>query len=110
MTMLPPDVDEERRSDQEAEDREPGLAALPSFDAGGRVERTGIALVHEGEYIVPAPASEAVIAHTGDWAGEDMAVNYYFPVVIEVVGTLGDSHLEHVSTHIFDELNAAWRS
>jgi hypothetical protein len=53
--------------------------------AGGtatRVTRTGIALVHEGELILPAAGSEA--------EGEDVAwdsstvVQYVFPVEIEV--------------------------
>ena len=35
---------------------------MPGFATGGRVERTGIALVHEGEYIVPQPGSEAMIS------------------------------------------------
>ena len=30
--------------------------------AGDRVERTGLALVHEGEYIMPAAGSEALLS------------------------------------------------
>lgn len=46
-----------------------------------RVERTGIALVHEGERIYPAEGSAATL---GPLAAA--AVNYHFPVEIEVVG------------------------
>lgn len=44
-----------------------------------RVRRTGIALVHEGELILPADGSEAEARSLG---GD--AVTYYFPVEIEV--------------------------
>jgi hypothetical protein len=60
-----------------------------------RVERTGIALVHEGERIFPAEDSAAGLATTS--AG---VVNYYFPVEIEVVG--GDA--ERIVEEIFDAL------
>jgi hypothetical protein len=67
-----------------------------------RVERTGIALVHEGEYIVPQPGSEAVISPPGHDA---MVVNYYFPVHVEVVGTLPDTEVERVAGYVFDQLD-----
>lgn len=56
-------------------------------DEGGeaaRVDRTGIALVHEGELVLPAAGNEAaatLIAHD-----DRLLVNYYFPVEIEVRG------------------------
>ena len=58
-----------------------------SFDpdaVGTRVTETGIALVHEGEVILPAPGSEA----EGERLLEDSrtVVHYYFPVEIEVRG------------------------
>lgn len=49
-----------------------------------RVKRTGIALVHEGELVLPAAGSEAaaeIVAHE-----DRITVNYYFPVEIEVRG------------------------
>ena len=49
--------------------------------APARVTRTGIALVHEGELIVPAPGSEAGL---GREPREE--VRYVFPVEIEVRG------------------------
>ncbi|MEW2352944.1 hypothetical protein [Spirillospora sp. NPDC029432] len=83
-------------------DEETGAAGLPSFAAGGRVERTGIALVHEGEYIVPAEGGEAVVS--GSAAGAGTVVNYYFPIEIEVVGDLGAHQVRRVAEHVFDEL------
>lgn len=47
-----------------------------------RVSRTGIALVHEGELILPAAGSEAEAELVGDDARA--VVHYYFPVEIEV--------------------------
>lgn len=75
---------------------------VPGFATGGRVERTGIALVHEGEYIVPQPGSEAVISPLADGGG---VVNYYFPVQIEVVGSLPEHEVRRVADHVFGELD-----
>ena len=75
---------------------------IPGFQSGGRVERTGIALVHEGEYIMPAPGSEAQI--TRDGQGDGLIVNYYFPVEIEIIGSLSDEQIRRVSDYVFDEL------
>lgn len=75
---------------------------VPAFQTGGRVERTGIALVHEGEYIMPAPGSEAQIAR--DSLADGAVINYYFPVEIEVVGTLGEEQIRLVAEYVFDEL------
>jgi hypothetical protein len=74
---------------------------VPGFAAGGRVERTGIALVHEGEYVVPQPGSEAVISPAGDAA----VINYYFPVQVEVVGALPDAEVQRVAGYVFDQLD-----
>jgi hypothetical protein len=106
MTMQPPDDDPRRPGSGDPD--EPHLAGLPAFETGGRVERTGIALVHEGEYIVPAPGSEAIISQST--AGDDMTINYYFPVVVEVIGGLGEAQMQQIADYVFDELNAAWRS
>lgn len=57
------------------------------------VERTGLALVHEGERIIAAP--DAVAALTDAPA---QIINYYFPVEIEVVGT------EALAEQIYDAL------
>jgi hypothetical protein len=79
-----------------------GSVIVPGFASGGRVERTGIALVHEGEYIVPQPGSEAVISPVPDGAG---VINYYFPIQIEVVGSLPDNEIRRVADHVFGELD-----
>jgi hypothetical protein len=60
-----------------------------------RVERTGIALVHEGERIFPTEDSAAGLA-----AMRGGVVNYYFPVEIEVIG----GGYERVAEEIFDAL------
>ncbi|MFI5529926.1 hypothetical protein ACIA8O_15430 [Kitasatospora sp. NPDC051853] len=85
-----------------------GLLVLPAFEAGGRVERTGIALVHEGEYIVPAPGSEAVLS-PGAGPGPDRRVVWNFPVEVEVVGELTGAQLDAVAQYVFDELDVALR-
>ena len=74
---------------------------VPGYATGGRVERTGIALVHEGEYIVPQAGSEAVIAPAGDAA----VINYYFPVQVEVIGSLPDTEVQRVAGYVFDQLD-----
>ncbi len=60
------------------------------------VERTGLALVHEGERIVAAPDAVAALA-----AAPAQIVNYYFPVEIEVVGAGG---AEALAEQIYDAL------
>ena len=75
---------------------------VPGFAAGGRVERTGIALVHEGEYIVPQPGSEAVISPR---PADEGVINYYFPVQVEVVGSLPDAEIRRLADHVFGELD-----
>ena len=72
---------------------------LPGFATGGRVERTGIALVHEGEYIAPAPGSEAVIAPDGG-----PVINYHFPVEVRAVGSLPAAERARLAGEIFDRL------
>jgi hypothetical protein len=51
-------------------------------DGATRVTRTGIALVHEGELILPSRGSEAQLEHVVDDA--TAVVQYVFPVEIEV--------------------------
>ncbi len=70
---------------------------------GGRVRRTGIALVHEGEMILPAPGSEALIER-GSAAGP-AAVHYHFPVEIEVVSGAGALDLDELAEHVLARLS-----
>lgn len=51
-------------------------------DRGARVTETGIALVHTGEVILPAPGSEAETERLLE--DSRTIVQYYFPVEIEV--------------------------
>jgi hypothetical protein len=75
------------------------------YQGGGRVRETGIALVHEGEYIVPAPGSEAQIEPTE--AAEQAVVNYYFPVEIVIVGSLPEEERQAIETRIWEKLSDA---
>jgi hypothetical protein len=67
--------------------KKPGGGGSFGSTEGGqaaRVVRTGIALVHEGELVLPAVGSEAaaeLVAHD-----ERVVIHYYFPVEIEVRG------------------------
>ncbi|WP_105969036.1 hypothetical protein [Streptomyces geranii] len=90
----------------DAEDETGGSFELPGFAAGGRVDRTGIALVHEGEYIVPAPGSEAAVSPAATGAGADAGpvVNYHFPVEIQAVGSLPESESAQLVGQVFDQL------
>jgi hypothetical protein len=94
---------------REIEAERGGLTALPSFAAGGRVDRTGIALVHEGEYIVPARGSEALVTPVSvDTEGTALTLN--FPVEVEVIGELNGENLAAISEHIYEELEAEFRA
>jgi hypothetical protein len=82
---------------------EPSAAPMPGPTVtGDRVERTGIALVHEGEYIVPAAGSEARLTPA---AGSGPVVNYWFPVEIELVGEVDDAVVRRVAAYVFAELD-----
>jgi hypothetical protein len=85
------------------------LRTLPGFQSGGVVERTGIALVHEGEYILPSPGSEAVISGA-EVSRMGQVVNYYFPVEIEVIGTPSPEQMRACADFVYDELLAASRT
>jgi hypothetical protein len=95
-----------------AEEETGGLVVVPGFQFGGRVERTGIALVHEGEYVVPAPGSQAVITPDEGAPGSARAGGavYQFPVQIEVVGELGEEQVEAVARRVMDQLDTALRA
>lgn len=80
-------------------------ARMPEFDQdeGGqaaRVQRTGIALVHEGELVMPAAGSEAaatLVAHD-----DRVIVNYYFPVEIEVRSAASPIDVDELVARAFD--------
>jgi hypothetical protein len=101
-----PDFDEPNVTRDEDEQ----FVGIPGFLSGGRVEQTGIALVHEGEYIMPAPGSEAVISPGVEGVPDGQVINYYFPVEIEIIGDLNETQLRRVAQYVFDELETALRS
>jgi hypothetical protein len=49
-----------------------------------RVRRTGLTVIHEGEWVVAAAGAEAEFEAGGP---DQPVINYYFPVEIEVVST-----------------------
>ena len=55
-----------------------------------RVRRTGIALVHAGELVLPAAGSEAELEPAA--ADPRAVVEYHFPVVIEVREAAAPDH------------------
>lgn len=75
---------------------------IPAFQTGGRVRRTGLALVHEGELIMPAPGSEAEI-EPAEMHGQGV-INYHFPVEIVIVGSLPEEERELIETRIWERL------
>jgi hypothetical protein len=66
------------------------------------VERTGLALVHEGERIMaPAEAAARLVAAPAQ------IVNYYFPVEIEILGV---GTAEAMAERIYDALQRELRA
>jgi hypothetical protein len=78
-----------------------GMEELPMFQSGGFVKETGLAVVHEGEYIMPAPGSQAVIEPAQMMT--QGVVNYHFPVEVHIVGSLCESEIAAIEARI-------WRS
>ena len=79
------------------------LINLPAFQSGGVVRETGIALVHEGEFIMPAPGSEATIDPLQTSTGGE--VNYYFPVEIVFAGSLPEAERQAIESRIWERLS-----
>jgi hypothetical protein len=86
----------------------PALAPDPTPAESGtppmadKVEHTGLALVHEGEYIVPAAGSEALLSQGRDSGTE---VHYWFPVEVELVGDVEEAVVGRVVHRVFAELD-----
>jgi hypothetical protein len=105
------------RPREPAAEEDGGLVAVPGFAGGGRVERTGIALVHEREWIVPEPGSEALIeplagspAVAGDREAATDAgqvVSYHFPVEVELVGELSEEQRRALADQVYEEIDTA---
>lgn len=83
-----------------------GSVELPKYQAGGLVKETGLAVVHEGEYIMPAPGSEAVI-EPAQMMMSNGVVNYHFPVEVHIVGSLCDCELERIEKRIWKSIGEA---
>jgi hypothetical protein len=95
----------------EADEVANGVVAVPAFAMGGRVERTGIALVHQGEWIVPAEGSEAIVSSSpGGSPAAGPAVDFTFRVAVEVVGELDENHLQQIAAYLYEDLDSALRS
>jgi hypothetical protein len=66
------------------------------------VERTGLAVVDQGERIVAAPGSQAALSTRQ--RGE---VHYYFPVHVVVVGDVSETVKGEIEARIWDALHSA---
>jgi hypothetical protein len=80
----------------------------PSADGrAARVARTGLALVHKGELILPAARSEA----TGEQALADSraVVRYRFPVEVEVRAAAGEVDADAIADLALRRLTRALR-
>lgn len=86
-------------------DEEEEVGFVPGFAVGGVVKETGIALVHEGEWIVPAPGSAAQIEPAA--LGAMTQVEYHFPVEVEVRGGLSEEDHVAIERRIFGALSQA---
>jgi hypothetical protein len=85
-----------------ADDRDSAEVTVPAFQTGGVVRETGIALVHEGEYILPAHGSEAVI-EPAEMESQSV-VNYYFPVEVVIVGRLSEEEHDAIQSRVWQTL------
>lgn len=81
------------------------MEELPMFQSGGFVRETGLAVVHEGEYILPAPGSEAQIEPAQLTA--QGVVNYYFPIEVVIVGGLPEEEHAAIEARIWESLGNA---
>lgn len=73
-----------------------------------KVTRTGIALVHEGEIVLPATGSEAGAAQVMDDARA--TIQYIFPVEIEVVAGPKPIDPHHVADIALERLARSVRA
>ena len=73
-----------------------------------KVTRTGIALVHEGEIVLPAAGSEAQATQVGEDARA--SIHYYFPVEIEVVAGGKAIDIHHIADLALERLARSVRA
>ena len=72
-----------------------------------RVLETGIALVHEGELVLPAAGSEAQAGLVADDARA--VIHYHFPVEIEVRAGGEPVDANEIATLVFERLSRRLR-
>lgn len=82
-----------------------GATTSRTAGPGAVVTDTGIALVHEGEFIYAAAGSEAEVAVAEMDAR--LSVNIHLPVIIEVVGQWNDADLERTVDETLRRLRRA---
>lgn len=82
--------------------------STPESTGAARVTRTGIALVHEGELVLPAAGSEAQAEQVADDARA--SVHYFFPVEIEVVAAVQQIDPHHIADLALDRLARSVRA
>lgn len=87
------------------DDREEREAVIPGYEAGGVVRETGIALVHEGEWILPAPGSAARLEPSA--AADSGRMEYHFPVEVVVRGGLTEEDRAELERRVFGALAEA---
>ncbi|WP_134495169.1 hypothetical protein [Microvirga pakistanensis] len=81
------------------------MASTPGLARGGyaaRVTRTGLALVHEGELVLPAAGSEAQAEQV--IASDRTMVRYRFPVEVQVVTGGGGVSLDRLTDLVLTKL------
>lgn len=100
--------EEGRRSPERRNGSGRGEATVRAFATGGRVRETGIALVHEGEYILPAPGSEAGVEPAEARTEEGARVTYSFPVRIVYAGGLSEEDRRSLEEGIWQQLMDAF--
>jgi hypothetical protein len=88
-----------------ARDRVRGRRGGGRAPHGGMVTETGIALVEQGEMVVPARGSRAELELAHAEAGTE--VHIHLPVVVEVVGRNDDSDLERIADETLRRLRVA---
>lgn len=68
------------------------------------VEKTGLAVVHEGE-IIAAAAGAAAVTHPLRSAAGDL--HYYFPIEVIAVGEISEAARQEIISQVWSELHDA---
>jgi hypothetical protein len=88
-----------------ANEHEADSTAPPAHWSGLRVKETGLAVVHQNEYILPAPGSEAVTEPVA--LSDRTVINYYFPVEIVIVGELSEEEHQAIQARVWEQFSDA---